>query len=152
MFFEFFFVKHPNKFFACKISNKKCLRSSTFNFCKNKNFFRPIWNIAVCENVFIFWYSNNISNFKFRIFIINFLIRINICVWFYINRLPCFLFYDTYCSIYYHDTHFWYCSHILKNLFLKVLIDFSAATDFLSLFFEYTSIEFCSNWDVINLL
>ena len=90
LFFEFFFVKHPNKFFACKISNKKCLRSSTFNFCKNKNFFRPIWNIAVCENVFIFWYSNNISNFKFRIFIINFLIRINICVWFYINRLHFF--------------------------------------------------------------
>ena len=53
-FFNFFFVKHPNKFFACKIRNKKCLRSSTFNFCKNKNFFRPIWNIAVCENVFIF--------------------------------------------------------------------------------------------------
>ena len=60
-------------------------RHSIFNFFNNKIFFRPIWNVTFCKNIFIFWYSNNITNFKFNIFSIFFFTRINICSWFYIN-------------------------------------------------------------------
>ena len=59
---------------------------SIFNFFNHKLFFRPIWSIAFRKIVFIFWYSNTITNFKFWVFIISFFIRISLCVWFYINR------------------------------------------------------------------
>ena len=41
-----------------------------------KKIFRPTWSVTFCKNIFIFWYSNNITNFKFRIFIIIFFINI----------------------------------------------------------------------------
>ena len=41
---------------------------SIFKFFNHKNFFRPIWSVNICKNIFIFWYCNNITNFKFRIF------------------------------------------------------------------------------------
>ena len=56
-----------------------CLRNSIFNFCNHKSFFRPIWNIALCKNVSIFWYSYMVTKFKFRIFITIFYIKINVC-------------------------------------------------------------------------
>ena len=85
-FLRFFFAKHSNNFFAFKITNTTCLGHSVFIYFNHKNFFRTIWKIAFCKNVFIFWYSNNITNFKFRIFINNFFTRVNIFALFYINR------------------------------------------------------------------
>ena len=51
-----------------------------------KNSFTPVWNITFWKNLFIFWYSYTITNFKFRIFIITFNITVNICARLYINR------------------------------------------------------------------
>ena len=45
-------------------------------FFNHKKFFRPIWSVNFCKNVFTFWNSNSITNFNFRIFIINFLSRL----------------------------------------------------------------------------
>ena len=79
-FLQLFFSKRSNNFFIFKIASNIWPRNSIFNFCNNKSFFRPIKNIVFCKNVFVFWYSNNITNFKFRIFIINFFTWVNIYV------------------------------------------------------------------------
>ena len=50
-----------------------------------KTFFRPIWSVSFSKNVFVFLNSYMITNFKFRIFIINFITRANICFIFNIN-------------------------------------------------------------------
>ena len=73
----FFFIKHSNNFFTIKIINNICLWHSIFNFFTYKNFFWPIRSIDFCKNVFVFWYSYLISNFKFRIIAITFFIRVN---------------------------------------------------------------------------
>ena len=80
--------------------NYICLWYRVFNYnCFNhKNLFRQIWNIVFCKDFFWFyilfdtfdiWYFiiNNISNSTFRIFIINFLTRVHIRIWFFIKRL-----------------------------------------------------------------
>ena len=79
---QFILVKRSKIFFSFKMTNNICPRNSVFNFFNDKNFFRPIWNIAFCKNVSVFRYSNYITNFKFRILIISFLTRFNICAWF----------------------------------------------------------------------
>ena len=76
MYLPFFFVKRSKKVFPFTITIRKCSRRGAFNFFNHKSFFRPIWNIAFCKYVFIFWYSNSITNFKFRIFIANVFIRV----------------------------------------------------------------------------
>ena len=53
---------------------------------RSKNFFVFSITYAFCKNVFTIWYINIITNFKFSIFIVSFSTRVNICVWFYINR------------------------------------------------------------------
>ena len=50
-----------------------------------KTFFRPIWSVSFSKNVSVFLNSYMITNFKFRIFIINFITRANICFIFNIN-------------------------------------------------------------------
>ena len=85
-FLQFFFEKISINFFIVKIINNN-LRHSIANFFNDKNFLRPIWSVISCENIFIFWYYNNIIKFKFRSFSITFFNKINICAWFYISRL-----------------------------------------------------------------
>ena len=85
-FLQFVFVKCSNNIFFIKIINNIRPRHSIFNFFNHKNFFRPIWSVTFCKNIFIFWFSNIINSFKFWIFIISFFSIINICVWFYISR------------------------------------------------------------------
>ena len=84
---------------------------SFFNY---KNFFRPIWSIEFRKNVFAFWYSNMINNLKFRIFIINFFARVNMCTTFNIRRLDfnC----STTCIV-----AFIYCVINLSNLHFLIL-------------------------------
>ena len=87
-FLQFFFVKRSNNLFPVKITIAKniCPRHSVFNFFNHTNFFWSIWSVIFCKNIFIFWYYNNITKFKLRIFFINFFTRVNICALFYISR------------------------------------------------------------------
>ena len=86
-FLQFFFIKRSNNFFAFKINNNICPWHSIFNFSNHVILFRPIWKTAFCKNIFIYWYSNIIPNFKFRIFLIIFFIAVKLNAWLYINRL-----------------------------------------------------------------
>ena len=70
LFFAFLFYKTFQSFFSIKVLCYICLRYSIFNFFCHKNFFRPIWSVTFRKNIFIFWYSHMVTNFKFRIFII----------------------------------------------------------------------------------
>ena len=158
MFLVIVFHKCSNNFFAFKITNNTCPRHSVFDFFYQKNFFRAVWNIVFCKNVFIFWCSYNITNFKFRIFIINFFSGVNECVWFYINRfhfncslivLLDLLTISYNFSIYtFSDIEVIY----LQVLFLNVLINISATTSLFSLCVEYISVAFSSNYGFIDLL
>ena len=58
-----------------------------FNFFIYKHFFRPIWSVTFGKNVlvFIYLYPCMITNFKFRIFIIVFIPRVDICTIFNMN-------------------------------------------------------------------
>ena len=64
---QFVFIKTSSNFFTIQITNSISPRNCIFNFINNKNFFWPIWSISFSKNVFIFWNSNMITNFKFRI-------------------------------------------------------------------------------------
>ena len=79
-FWQFFFVKSSNNFFSIKIINNICQRHNVFNFLNQKHFFWPIWNVTFCKNIFTFWYSNKITNFKFKIFIVNVFTRIKVAL------------------------------------------------------------------------
>ena len=68
------------------MANSICPWHSIINFFNDKNFFRLIWMIDFCKNVFIFWYSYLIANFKFRASLIIFFIIFNICASLYINN------------------------------------------------------------------
>ena len=83
-FSQLFFVKSSINFFSVMILYNICPRNSIFYFFHYKKFFRSNWSVTFCKNIFIYWYSNNITNFKFRIFIINFVTRVNICVFYVI--------------------------------------------------------------------
>ena len=56
-------------------------------FFDHKHVFRPIWDIAFCKNIVICRYSNMVTIFKFRIFLIVFFIKVNISAKLYINKL-----------------------------------------------------------------
>ena len=56
-FLQFIFIKSSNNLFSIKIINNICPRRSIFNFFNHKNFFRPIWSITFCKNIFMLWYS-----------------------------------------------------------------------------------------------
>ena len=75
-----------NYFFTIEIINKICSWNYIFNFTNNKNFFRPVWCVSFSKNVFVFRNSSIIANFKFRIFIINLFLKINICIIFNISQ------------------------------------------------------------------
>ena len=77
----------------------KCLRHSIFNIFHHENFFTSIWNVNFCTQKIIYWYFNNIINFTVRIFVINFFTRINICAWFYINKLIILI--ELWCVLFY---------------------------------------------------
>ena len=47
---------------------RNLLLFTIFNFFNRKNFFWPIWSVAFCKKIFIFWYSHVVTNFKSRIF------------------------------------------------------------------------------------
>ena len=156
-FLQFLFIKSSNNFIPVKIINKISPWDSIFNFFNQKMFFKPIWSVTFCKNIFIFWYSNNITNSKPRI-LIN--ICVNICVWFYVNRFHFnenFNYHDMYCYIYllyyliYQYTHFLKLRSCIYKSF-EVLKNISATTDFPSLCMEYFSVEFILNHDFINFI
>ena len=116
-FWSLFFIKCSTNFFTIEIINNISPWNSIFSFFNHKNFFRPIWSISFSKKVFILWYSNMFASFKFRIFIITFFNRVNICIIFNFNRLHfnCSLIYIVvfiYYIIQFINIHiFWYrCS------------------------------------------
>ena len=129
-----------------------------FNFFDQKNFFRPILSVPFSKNVFVFWNSVIIISFKFRILIINFFIKINICIIFHINWLHLnssmiciivFIYYIIkFINIHVFDTEVMY----LLILVLKVLVNLSATTNFPSLCIEYISISLSYNYFLKELL
>ena len=114
-----------------------CLRHTIFNVCNHKHLLWPIWNRTFGKNIFIFWYSYMITSLIFRTFPIIFFIKVIIYAWICINRLQFngslyvllyLLIMSPNLSIYkLFDMEVMY----LWILFFKVLINFSAATDFL---------------------
>ena len=62
-------------------------KNSISNYFNCKNFFRSIWSVKFCKNVFMFFYSYIITNFKFRLLFIIFYTKVNIRAWLYINKL-----------------------------------------------------------------
>ena len=91
-----------------------CPQQSIFYFFNHKSFLRPVWNTVFCQIVFIFSYSNNITNFKVRIFIIYFFNRVNTCVLFYINKFHfncasiCIITFINYVTYFINIRSFWY--------------------------------------------
>ena len=142
----------PTNFFVFKITNHVCPRHSVFNFFNHKIFFRPIWNIYFCKNVFILWYSNIITNFKFSTFLIIFFIKVNIHAWicisrfFNINRFVNLTMSSNLSIHTFFDIEVMY----LYILFFMVLINVSASTDFPSFYTEYISVAFFL--DMISLI
>ena len=112
-FLQFFSCKSSRNFYSFKITNDICSWNSILNFCNNKIFFRPIWNKAFCKS-FLLWHFNIITNFKSKIRKINFFTRVNICVWFYINRLHLN-------DIYFNDI-IWYISLYLLTILYNLSI------------------------------
>ena len=100
---------HSNNFFTIKIVNNICPWHSIFNFFNHKNVFRPNWSTSFTKNIFAFWYSYMITDFKFTTFIITFFLPESIHIVFNINRLH---FYCNMICIYwlfhliYQYTHF----------------------------------------------
>ena len=83
---QFFFIKCSNNFFAIEIINSICPWNCVFNFFYYKTFFRPVWCVSFSKNIFVFRNSYIIANFKYRIIIINFFFKINICITLNSNR------------------------------------------------------------------
>ena len=127
-FLQFFFVKCSNNYFVVKITNNIYPRNSFLNFFNHKNFFRPISKITFCKNVLKFWYSYMITNFKFRIFLIIFFIKVNICALLYINRLMyydiCYCIFSLYHLIYQYTYFMILKSYICKTFLHYVLNTF----------------------------
>ena len=105
----------------------------------DKNFFWPILSISFIKNIFAFWCSYTISNFKFEIFFIKIFIlfsikircNINWCLWTMLLYLLTILSKQTFFEI---------AAMCLNILFYGVLINLHATTDFPSLHVEYVSI------------
>ena len=66
-FLQFFFIKCSNNFFTIEIINNISPRNCIFRFTNNRNFFWLVWSVSCSKNVFIFWNSNTVTNFKLRI-------------------------------------------------------------------------------------
>ena len=157
---QFFFVKCSNYFLAVKMTNKICPRNSIFNFFNHKNLSRPIWSVIFYKNVLIFLYSYMITNFKFRIFLIIFFIKVNICAWPYINRLHfcCAMIWHTLLCLLTMSANlsiwiFFYTEVTnLQILFFEALINLSVTTYFSSLSVKYNSVSLSFNHGFIDRL
>ena len=62
-FWLFFFIKWPENCFTVEISNN-------FTFFNQKDILIPILSIVLCKNIFVFWYSYMITDFKLWVFAI----------------------------------------------------------------------------------
>ena len=76
-FLQFLFITLSNKFFTIKVFYYLCPRHSISSFpnLNHKNIFRQFWSVTFCKNFFYIFLH---GNFKFRIFIIVFYIKVNI--------------------------------------------------------------------------
>ena len=119
--------------------------SMEHSFCLfySQIFFRSIWSVAFCKNVFIFWYSYMDVNLNVRIFKIFFLIKVNVYAWFY--NILYLLTMSSNLSIYtFFDTEVIY----LWILFIKALINLQQQ----HIFLYYVLNAFLCYYSVIMLL
>ena len=86
IFLQFFLVKSSSNFITIQVTNNISARNCIFNFTNNKNVFWPIWSVYFSKNVFLFWNSNMITKFKFRVFFIKIFILFSIRIIRNINR------------------------------------------------------------------
>ena len=108
-----FFVKRSDNFLSIKVTNNIRPWHCIFNFFNHKKLFR-----SICKSKFIFSYFSIIINFKFRISVINFFTRVNICVSFYIKKfhfncaMMCIIVFINYIILFININFFWNWSHI----------------------------------------
>ena len=87
------------------------------------SFSRLVWSISFRKKYLVFWYSYIITNFKFRIFIINLFTKVNICIIFNSSRfrfdcaMICYVVFIHYIIWFINIHTFWY--------FSDLFIDFS---------------------------
>ena len=67
---QLLFIKFSKSFFTVEITINICPCYSILHNFNHKNFFGPIWSIALCKNISVIWYPYMISNFEYRIYII----------------------------------------------------------------------------------
>ena len=90
-----------------------------------KNFLRPICIVSLRENILIFWYSQMITNSKYRILVILLNTILNIHTWFNTNRfyfhycMICVVVFLTISSNLSYVQIFWYHSYMLVDLTLQ---------------------------------
>lgn len=90
---QLFFIEWSNTIFTAEISNNTYSWHNMFYFLHDKNFLRPIWSVALCKNIFIFWYPHRLTKFEFRIFVImlntivNISTQLNIRFYFYCSMI-----------------------------------------------------------------
>ena len=128
-----------------------------FYFFNNKNFFRLIWNVASCKNIFMLWYSYLITVVKFRIFIFIFLHKNQYMFDFTSTGFILFvlwhvLFYLLVISPNLSIYKFFDVKVIFIGFVFKVLINLSVTTDFPSLYVECISILLSCNLNFTDLL
>ena len=140
-FLQCFFIKTSSNFFTIQVTNNTSPRNCIFNFTNIKNFFWPIWGVSFSNNVFIFWNSNIVTNFKLRIFLMKIFIVFNIIIIRSVNRF-CFNSSMNCVIVFTKLQTFWNSCYMFKNLFFRVLINLSATPDFPSLHVEYISMLF----------
>ena len=98
---------------------------NTFYLLNHKNFLRPICIVSLRENILIFWYSQMITNSKYRILVILLNTILNIHTWFNTNRfyfhycMICVVVFLTISSNLSYVQIFWYHSYMLVDLTLQ---------------------------------
>ena len=77
---QILFLTLSKNFVTVEIAKNSCPRSSIFYFFDY--FYRKILSVAICKNIFVFWYSHVSVNFEFSIFVIIFHSKVNVRIWF----------------------------------------------------------------------
>ena len=117
---QLFFKEYSNNIFIVEIINSLCPWNSIFYFLDDKEFFRQIWGVALCKNIFILWHSHTITNFEFRILIImanttlDIPTRPNTSTFHFYCSIVCFVAFVNY-FFWLVSIKIWYCSHMLVN-------------------------------------
>ena len=96
-----FFTECSNNLFIVKIAENACPCHSIL-FSWSQRLFQNNLSVALCKNIFLFWYFHMVTNFKFRISVITLNTMPNLRKWLNIGRLHfyccmiCFVIFANY--------------------------------------------------------